>query len=86
MNRERVYKVIDGERNYQESQNKKWDHQGKITVEAEILMMEEYIKKLREAWVNNYGPDQALDVMRKVVGIGVRCFENHGCPERKYNN
>jgi len=29
------------------------------------------------------GSEAALDMLRKVVGIGVRCFENHGCPKRE---
>lgn len=78
MNRVEVYKLIDGERDYQDEQSKKWDHQGVVTVEAEILMMEEYMKKVREAWTNNYGPEQAMDQMRKVIAMGVRCLENHG--------
>jgi len=85
MDRDQVYEIIDGERNYQNSLNPNWLHDGKPTIEAEILMMEEYLKYARTAWVTGttYGDDKAgLDEMRKVVGIAIRCFENHGVPER----
>ena len=78
MSRTDVYRLIDGERDYQDEQRKTWDHQGSVTVEAEILMMEEYMKKVREEWTKNFGPDQAMDQMRKVIAMGVRCLENHG--------
>ncbi len=79
-----VYKVIDGERDYQNKLNPEWCHKGKPTIEAELLLMEEYLKKAREAWVSKYGdPSAGLDEMRKVAGISVRCFENYGVPERK---
>jgi hypothetical protein len=78
LTREEVYKLIDGERDYQEKQSKKWDHQGIPTAEAEILMMEEYMAKVRTAWVNHYDEETSLDMIRKVVGMGVRCLENYG--------
>jgi hypothetical protein len=51
MERADVYKLIDGERDYQDKQSKQWDHQGLPTVEAEILIMEEYMAKVRTACV-----------------------------------
>ena len=83
MNRKEVYKILDGERDYQDSIGGKMEHRGKPTIEAEILMMEEYLLKAREKWVNTYGDSEpALDMLRKVVGIALRCFENHGCTPR----
>ena len=78
MDRTEVYKVIDSERNYHEAQAKKWDHKGNPTVEAEILMMEEYMRKVRTAWVEHHNDETSLDMMRKVIAMGVRCLENHG--------
>jgi len=82
LERSEVYKIIDTERDYQDANSNNWNHVGKPTVEAEILMMEEYLARARSAWVNNNGKDAALDMMRKVVGIAVRCFENHGVNPR----
>lgn len=85
MNREKVYSVIDGERDYQDEQAAKWDHKGIPSVAAELLMMEEYMAKARTMWVNSTNDQAALDMLRKVVGIGVRCFENHSVPSRQPN-
>ena len=83
MDRSKVYKIIDGERDYQDSLNPDWLHDGKPTIEGELLMMEEYLKYARTTWVTTYGDEKAgLEEMRKVVGIAIRCFENHGVPER----
>ena len=79
MERSEVYNLIDGERDYQDSISGDMEHKD---IEAEIRMMEEYIKKTRETWDNHGDSTPALDMMRKVIGIGVRCFENHGCPLR----
>ncbi len=86
MKRQDVYQVIDGERDYQDSltvQND-WAHQGHPSVAEELVMMEEYLQKARTEWVQNKGDGKCLDMMRKVVGIGVRCFESHRVPERNF--
>jgi len=85
MERSDVYKIIDTERDYQNKDLliKDWDHKGSPSVEAELLMMEEYIGKARTAWCNCKNNSEVLDVLRKVAGIAVRCFENHGVPPRK---
>lgn len=82
---EEVFDVIKTERAYQEKDklDKDWNHKGKPSVEAELLMMEEYLLKARTAWTTSPDKLQVLDVLRKVVGIGFRCFENHGCPNRE---
>ena len=85
MNRTEVYKVIDTERDYQDKLQDKndWEHQGHPSVTEELVMMQEYLNRARTAWVNNKGDIKALDMLRKVVGIGVRCFENHTVSPRK---
>lgn len=84
MDRSQVYQVIDGERDYQESISSKMNHKGHPALAAELLMMEEYLKEARSNWVNAHGDSQpCLNMLRKVVGLGVRCFEHYGVPERK---
>ena len=73
-----VYRLIDGERDYQDAQAKQWDHKGVPSAEGEILMMEEYIAKARTAWTTGADDETSLDMIRKVIGMGVRCLENHG--------
>lgn len=77
LTREQVYKLVDGERDYQD-EHTDWDHQGVPSFEAELLLMEEYIRKARSEWVTSYNNDNSLNVIRKVIGIAVRAFENHG--------
>jgi hypothetical protein len=83
MNQEDALNLLCGERQYQESLNPKMNHKGVPTIEAEIIMMEHYLLDARTKWTTTYGnAGPALDAMRKVAGIAVRCFENHGCPPR----
>lgn len=82
--RENVYKCIDGEREYQNKLN--WNHKDHPSLEAEILLMEEYLLKARQQWTNSDDDTLALDIIRKITGMGVRCLENHGCPERQIKN
>ena len=79
MNPQEIFEVIKTERVYQA---KKWNHKGTPSVEGEILLMEEYLSKVRTVWSATSDKTQVLDMMRKVVGVGIRCFENHGCPPR----
>lgn len=84
MKREEVYKIINGERNYQDNMAKQNTYQlGNPTVEAELSLIEHYILEARKKLVTIGGDDVCLDMLRKVAGIAVRCFENHGCPHRK---
>nr|QBK85195.1 MAG: hypothetical protein LCIVAC01_00040 [Iridovirus LCIVAC01] len=84
MDRKQVYENLDTEREYQESLNPGWIHGGKPAVGLEILLAEDYLHLARLAWRRKYGdPNGGLDELRKVAGILVRCFENHGVPPRK---
>ena len=84
MERENVYQVLDGERTYQQNMiSPNTCHLDKPTVEAELIMMEHYLLEARNKWVTTKGNEECLNSLRKVAGIAVRCFENHGCPMRK---
>jgi hypothetical protein len=52
-------------------------------VEGRLVMLEAYTRKAIDAWANNCGDDQALDVMRKIAAIAVRGLLTYGCPPRK---
>lgn len=81
MKREDVYKVIDGERNYQDS---KWGRQTDLSKRTEnfIIYMQAYLNQAVNDITFNKGDQKALDSLRKVVGLGVACFEINGVPER----
>ena len=82
MERSEVFAVIESERKYQNAKDPTWNHEGKAPVGVEILLMEEYLLLARKAWSISKDDGIALDILRKVVGIGVRCFENHKVPYR----
>lgn len=83
MERNDVYKAIDSERDYQEA---KWggksNDEGK-TVESFMVYMMHYLNLSYAAVSTMSGHDEALEQLRKVVGIGVACFERHGVPFRQ---
>ena len=85
MDRIDIFDVISNERDYQDL---KWtpDKHGNHEVEAYLLYMEHYLSEARKSVSTTDGTEGALDSMRKVVALGVACFEKHGVPERKFKN
>lgn len=51
-------------------------------VEGQLVLLDVYVRKAQEAWVNNPGPIEALDIIRKVAAIACKALIRHGCPER----
>jgi hypothetical protein len=82
MDRAEVYKLIDGEREYQDSLGPDRTDGRKQSVEGFATMLSHYQGKLVDAWVLHPGDDDALDVMRKIAAITVHCMEIHGAPPR----
>jgi len=52
-------------------------------VEGQLITLTVYTRRAQEAWTDNPGNKQALDVLRKVAAIAVRALEQYGCPQRK---
>lgn len=85
--REVVYDVLDGERVYQDY---RWNSSttashGKHSVAEFVLFMEDYLAQARSELSRNAEPkasQMALHTLRKIVAMGVSCFEQHGVPER----
>lgn len=88
MTKEEVYKVIETERDYQDS---KWGEtassgnlgQGNRTIDEFSLYVAGYANDLVQITSHSGDPNAKLDVMRKIAALCVACFEQHGCPERK---
>lgn len=88
MNRQEIYKVLDGERNYQDF---KWGStlsgnrpgNGERSVDEFVLYMEGYMRDAVHHASHYAEKEKVLDSLRKVAGLAVSCFEQHGCPERK---
>jgi hypothetical protein len=82
MDRKDVYGVIDRERDYQD---KKWggkQNDNYHEVEAYILYMQHNLNEAMKAISTQKGAQGGLEHLRKVVTLGVACFEVHGVPER----
>jgi hypothetical protein len=80
--REEVYKVIDGERKYQNSLKGNRTDGSPKTVGDYLVMMDYYLAHAKEAWTANPGIKMVLPDVRKLAAIAVRCMEEHGAPKR----
>ncbi|HDY87791.1 MAG TPA: hypothetical protein ENH82_06685 [bacterium] len=82
MLRQNVYKLIDGERAYQDRQtNHSSTHDANHSVSDWIIFMEHQIQEAKEAiyFVNR---EEALKRIRKATALGVVCMENNETPPR----
>ena len=85
--REKVYKIIDSERDYQK---KRWGGDQETQINSFILYMEHHLQRAREVAStqtngnNNPGAtgESSLDCIRKVTALGVACMEANGAPKR----
>lgn len=80
-NQEDVLAAVVGERSYQDQ---KWGtiQQHPHEVGGYITLMRKLLSDAEAAWAGSRGDDDALDELRKVVAVGVACFEQHGVPSR----
>ena len=78
MNRQDVYKVIDDERAYQ---IEKWGDDSDKSIKDFLFYMNDYMNRANES-ARQYGDLDTLDELRKVVALGIACFEVHGMIER----
>lgn len=76
--REEVFSVIDDERNYQDEE---WPGNSR-SVAHELVLLNRYVTQANEEWADNSGDAWALQVIRKIAAISVRCMENNGAPYR----
>jgi len=87
--RQEVYKAIDTERDYQ---NTRWNENtttslNRHSIEEWIMYMEDYIAEAKHILSRKARQDAdpiAIDIMRKVVALGVCAMEEHGAPERHH--
>jgi hypothetical protein len=84
--RNEVYAAVDSEREYQEyvvePNLAQQDHYDQHSVPSELVLMKVYLDKAMSAAASRPSKETALDFVRKVVGVGVRCMETHGAPPR----
>ncbi len=76
-----AFLVLDGERKYQDGLNGR-----ELTVGEEILLLQEYATRAREEWTTDFDTNpevEALNMIRKIGAIALRCMEHHGAIPRE---
>ncbi len=53
------------------------------SVEEFIVYMDSYLSEAKHQISREPGNQSALDTLRKVVCLGIACFEQHGVPQRE---
>lgn len=88
MTREEVYRLIDGERDYQDnlwgktlSSNKPGN--GERTVDEFALYIAGYAQELTTIASHSADPNSKLAHVRKIAALAVACMEQHGAPARQ---
>ena len=90
MERKYVYKLIDDERDYQDS---KWDDVSETrngvsdepdknkSVAEWIIYMEKLLNDAKNR-IYHLDKEGAMEFIRKTTAVGVACIQVHGCPPR----
>ncbi len=86
MNRSEVYRLIDGERDYQDQMIKpdpsRTNVQGLHSVGEFLVMADTYLDRAKRGWTEEAGDHVALDNIRKLAAICVTCMEQNGGVQR----
>ena len=83
MDRKEIYRIIDGEREYQDTirknnENETREDEEKCVADF-ILYMEAQMNNAKDA---HYKLQDPREFIRKVIALGVACGEAFGLPER----
>lgn len=81
-NRNEVYAVIDRERDYQNDLKSDRTDGSDKSVGEYLVMLDTYINLAKTGWTMQAGNKAALDCIRKIAAVAVRCMEEHGVVER----
>jgi hypothetical protein len=83
--RAEVYKVIDGERAYQNNLPKDRSEDAKRVrqVSEYLTMLDHYVRHAQDAWTERAGHEIPMHDMRKIAALAVRCMEEWGAPSRQ---
>jgi hypothetical protein len=90
MKRNDVYKIIDGERKYQDA---RWNSstttsEGFHSLEEWFVYIEDYVTEAKHILSRNARQESdplARSIMRKVAAMAVCAMEQHGAPPREVN-
>ena len=81
-----VLQKLSNERDYQDHLCTIKDLPLDPTIEGELVMLKTYIDKTLVLWTKNPSNAQVLSEIRKISGIGIRCLQTHGCPNRNMSD
>jgi len=82
LSRDLVYALAGAERNYQNVLPSTRTDGRAHSVNGYIVMFGDYLTQAFNAWTRNAGDQAALQVLGKLLGIGIHCMEDHGAPPR----
>lgn len=81
MERDKIFSIVDGERDWQD---RKWGtiKQHPHEVGGWLTIMRRLLRDAEDAWASSSGDEAALHEIRKIIGTGIACAEQHGLPVR----
>jgi hypothetical protein len=82
LTRKTVYKIIDGERDYQDNLGSDRTDNSDHSVGDYLTMLDSYLRKAQDGWTDYPGNTMSLKQIRKIAAIAVRCMEEHGAEPR----
>lgn len=83
VNRDVVKRAIDIERSYQDELPSGRTDGSNKSPDDYLVMFGTYLRRAEDGWTNHPDNVQALDNIRKLGAIAVRCMEEHGAPHRE---
>lgn len=88
MTRDKVYALIDQERDYQDdvwAENHP-ESEHPLRVGEDLLLLQKYVDDATDVWTRESRPEvKTMDLMRKIAAIAVRSIESNGAPPRFVN-
>jgi hypothetical protein len=78
MDRNRIYEIINSERNYQQD---RYGKDQKLSIKQYLLLIQEYLTKANSLWY--LSDTEVMDCLREIAALCVSCGEEHGMRERK---
>lgn len=86
--RKEVYEAIDSERAYQDS---RWNEStttsgGHHSISEWLAYIEDYLREAQHLLAREpkqVSDPKAIQIVRKIAGMAVKCMEEHGAPRRE---
>ena len=81
MDRQEVYRLIDGERDYQDVRWQKPEHSHSVT--EYLVYVRDYVEDALHRVSHEDGDEGVRPHLRKIGALAVACMEDHGAPPRR---